>query len=177
MPRRSPHVGRVGNDLGPIKPVERRIALLTIGGAIHALLLWQAAVGLLTIVITAVRPVWEGGGAAETYSIGIWAAAYVLVAYPFGWFCLRVAGDLRPWRAATSAILCMLPLAAIVVVIYAWNAERVRHEIYAGDTDPVATFFVSGCAVACLGAFGAAQFVVLGRRSVRGSSVVNVVGA
>lgn len=176
MPRRTQCGGRIGDDRRTMAPAGTRLVLLTFGGAIHVLLLWQAAAGLLTIVSNAVRPTWEGGGDVETYWVGIWAAALALVAYPFGWFCFRAAGSSRPWRAESAAILTALPVAAIVVTTFAWNAERVRHEIYAGDTDPAATYLVSACAVAFLGAFGAAQFVVFGRRGAHASSVVDSFG-
>lgn len=132
----------------------RRIILL-VGGAIHGALVWQAVIGTFTVGIGLTRASWEIE--REHVPYGLSQVALLVVAVPVGWFCMRLAGQARPWVAELAALAVTIPLIGLIGTAGSFARYFVRTDLTA------ASFWTLGIwagVVLC----GAISFYLIGRR-------------
>lgn len=142
----------------------REVVILSIGGALHGILIWQSVVGLLGIglhLYAAQKSRMHGFETSPFPSSMLWQAMLLVVAVPFGWFCHRLAGALRPWRAERRSVLVMAPVSAVLGLSFAFAGYAIRGD-YAAAPNWYALFNV--CVVACLVLAGGVSFYLIGAR-------------
>ena len=133
---------------------------LAVGGILHAMLVYAAALGILysAVRLYTARANQLAGFPSEPISPeGITSMAMLIVAALFGWFCLRLAVVAMPWRVEVSAVTITTPL-TLVVTFVGGLAVAV-----AGLDQSASYLWYIGNGVGAV-LFGAITFYVLGRR-------------
>ncbi|GAA1768054.1 hypothetical protein [Agromyces humatus] len=145
-----------------MSPVERMILL--VGGALHAILVWQSVIGLIQVATL----LGEAGaryvaGAEEMLAERLWLSALLVIAVPFGWFCMRLAKVTRPWRAELVAVAVTVPLTGVIGVAGAFARYFFR-------ADLTATFIWTVGIVLGIALAGAITFDRIGKRDEKRTS-------
>lgn len=136
----------------------RTRVILFVGGALHAVLVWQSVIGVIQagMVLGQARVDYvDDAGGMILDRLG--EAALIIVAVPFGWFCMKLAGVARPWRAELLAVVITIPLTALIGTVGAFARYFVR-------TDLAASFFWTASIVVGVALSGAISFYLIGRR-------------
>ena len=132
----------------------KRIVLL-VGGALHAILVELSLFGVFNVAVGLTRHPWEIE--REAIPFGLWLAALLIVAVPFGWLCMKLASHPRPWRAELVALAVIVPSIAIITTLGALAQYPVR-------ADPAASFSWTVLSWVGLVLSGAISFYLIGRR-------------
>ena len=138
----------------------RERVILLVGGALHAALVWQAWIGVFTVGIGLTRASWEIEREHVPYGLSL--AALLVAAVPFGWFCMRLAAQARPWRAELAALAVTIPLIGLIGTAGSFARYFVR-------TDLAAASFWTVCIWVGVVLCGAVGFYLIGRRDVKRS--------
>src|SRR6478736_39990 len=104
-----------------------------LAGALHAALVWQAVEGTLTLAIIGLRGA-ERVGAGEDVAISaMWLVGLLVIAVPFGWFSMRLAGAANPWRAEFVSLAVVAPVVAFTGTAGLFLAYFVRTGLVAAN--------------------------------------------
>ncbi len=134
------------------------------GGVLHAMLVYAAVLGILYSGLTlyAARKSQIRGQSMDPISLeGLLLMAMLIIAVPFGWFCMRQAAVAKPWLMELSALAITIPVTLVVTLVGGLAVSLARADQAASYLWQIS----NGVGVVL---FGAITFYVLGRRHVSG---------
>ncbi|WP_156401574.1 hypothetical protein [Agromyces sp. Soil535] len=144
--------------------------ILSAGGALHGILVWQSVMGLSYMgfhLYAAEKSRIHGFESSPLPDFVLWQAAYLIAAVPFGWFCYRLAGVTHPWRSERRSLLVTAPVSAVLGLSFGFAGYAVRGD-YAAAPSWYALF--NACVVAGVVLAGAVSFYRIGTRESREAS-------
>lgn len=145
----------------------REGVILTVGGALHGILVWQSVIGILGIglhLYAAQKSRMYGQEVTPIPDFMLWQAALLIAAMLFGWICHRLGGVAHPWRAELRSVLTIAPVSAVLALSFGFAGYAVR-----GDYSAAPTWYAlfNACVVVGVVLTGSASFYRIGAREVR----------